>query len=88
MEVSGQLYAPAALPQRKRPFHSLDRSLVGPQSRFGRGGEQKNSQPLPGLEVIQPVAQRCTAELSRLLRNVLFYEEINTTKYCGSEAGS
>jgi hypothetical protein len=30
-----------------------------------RGGEEKNSQPLPGLEnlIIQPVAQRYTAEL-------------------------
>jgi hypothetical protein len=30
--------------------------LGGPQSRSGRGGEEKNSQPLPGLEhpIIQP----------------------------------
>jgi hypothetical protein len=44
----------------------LDRRLDGPQSRSGRGGEEKNSQPLPGLEppIIQPVAQRYTAELS------------------------
>jgi hypothetical protein len=29
---------------------------VGPKSRSGRGGEKKNSQPLPGLEppIIQP----------------------------------
>jgi hypothetical protein len=35
-------------------------------SRSGRGGEEKNSQPLPGIEprIIQPVAQRYTAELS------------------------
>jgi hypothetical protein len=46
----------------------------GPQSQSGRGGEEKNSQLLPGLEppIIQPVAQRCTAELSCLL--VLFHE--------------
>jgi len=33
-----------------------------PQSRCGRGGEEKNSQPLPGLElpIIQPAAQRYT----------------------------
>jgi hypothetical protein len=38
----------------------------GPQSRSGRGGEEKNSQPLPRLEppIIHPVAQRYTAELS------------------------
>jgi hypothetical protein len=39
-----------------------------PQSRYGRGGEEKNSPPLPGLEppIIQPVAQRYTTELSLL----------------------
>jgi hypothetical protein len=33
---------------------------VTTQSRSGHGGEDKNSQPLPGLEppIIQPVAQR------------------------------
>jgi hypothetical protein len=43
--------------------------LAGPQSQSGRGGEEKNSQPLPGLEppIIQPVAQFYTAELSCLL---------------------
>jgi hypothetical protein len=42
--------------------------LSGPQSPPGRGGEEKNSQPLPGLDppTIQPVAQRYTAELSQL----------------------
>jgi hypothetical protein len=38
-------------------------------SRSGRGGEEKNSELLPGLEppIIQPLAQRYTTELSRLL---------------------
>jgi hypothetical protein len=47
----------------------LDRRLGGPQSRSRRGGEEKNSQPLPGFEpqIIQPVAQRCTTKLSRVL---------------------
>jgi hypothetical protein len=33
---------------------------VDPQSRSGRSDEEKNSQPLPGLEptIIQPVAQK------------------------------
>jgi hypothetical protein len=41
----------------------LDRSNAGIS---GSGGEEKNFQPLPGLEsqIIQPVAQRYTAELS------------------------
>jgi hypothetical protein len=69
MEVSGQLHGPAALPQRKElPVPVVDRSLDGPQSQPGRGGEEKNSQLLPGLEpsIIQPVTQRCTTELSQL----------------------
>jgi hypothetical protein len=45
----------------------MDGRLGGPQSRSERGGDEKNSQPLPGLEppIIQPVAQRYT-ELSQL----------------------
>jgi hypothetical protein len=50
MEVSGQLHAPAALLQGKRPWYPLDRSLGGPQGRSGRGGEEKNSHPPPGIE--------------------------------------
>jgi hypothetical protein len=36
----------------------LDRRLGGPQNQYGHGGEEKNSQPLPGLEppIIQPIA--------------------------------
>jgi hypothetical protein len=62
MDESGQLHSPAALPQEKRPWYPLDRRLGGHQSRSGRGGEQKNSQPLPELEspIIQPIAQSYT----------------------------
>jgi hypothetical protein len=65
MEMSGQLHAPVALPPGKSPLYPLDRRLGGPQSRLGRGGEGKNSEPLPRLEppIIQPVAQRCTTEV-------------------------
>jgi hypothetical protein len=68
MEVSGQLHVRPLYPQGKSPWYPLDRSLGGIQSRSGRGGEEKNSQLLPGLEppIIQSVAQRCTTELSRL----------------------
>jgi hypothetical protein len=54
----------------------MDRRLGGPQSRSGHGGEKKNSQPLPGLEppIIQPLAQRYTTELSRLLKLTLCIE--------------
>jgi hypothetical protein len=42
---------------REGPWYLLDRRLGEPQSRSGRGDE-KNSQPPPGLEppIIQPVA--------------------------------
>jgi hypothetical protein len=43
MEVSGQLHAPAALPQGKSLRYPLDRRLGGLQSRSKRGGEEKNS---------------------------------------------
>jgi hypothetical protein len=68
MEMGGQSHTPAALPPGKDPWYPWDRSLGEPQSRSGRGGEKKNSQPLPWLEppYIQPVAQRYTTELSRL----------------------
>jgi hypothetical protein len=55
----------------KSPWYPLNRRLGGLQSRSGRGGEEKNSHPQPGLKspVIQTVAQRCTTELTRLLCN-------------------
>jgi hypothetical protein len=55
--------------QGKSPWYTVDGRLDGPQSQSGRGGEEKNSQPLPGLEppIIQLVAQRYTTELYLLL---------------------
>jgi hypothetical protein len=44
--VSGQL---PIYPQGKSPWYPLCRRLGGPQSRCGLGGEEKNSQLLPGL---------------------------------------
>jgi hypothetical protein len=60
--------------QGKSPWYPLGRRLGGPQSRSGRGGEEKNSQPLPGLEppIIQSVEQSYNTELSRLLKDVLW----------------
>jgi hypothetical protein len=56
-------------PQGKSPWYPINRRLGGPQSRSGRGGEEKNSHLPPGLEppIIQPVAQRNTTELSRVI---------------------
>jgi hypothetical protein len=70
--VNGQLHAPELNPLGKSPWYPVDRRLVGLQSQSGRGGEKKDSHPLPGLEppIIQPVAQRCTTELSGLLNDL------------------
>jgi hypothetical protein len=83
MAVNGQLHAPAAC-----PWYPLARRLGGPQSQSGRGGEEKNSQLLPGLEppIIQPVAQRYTTELSRLLGPISGYFE-HGNKHSGSIKG-
>jgi hypothetical protein len=73
MEASGQLHVPAALPPGKELQYPLDRRLGGPQSRSGHGGEERNFQPLLGREpsINQPIAQRYTNELSRLLLDFL-----------------
>jgi hypothetical protein len=54
-------------PQGRSLWYPLGRRLGGLQSRSW-WGDEKNSQPLPGLEppIIQPVAQRYTTEISRL----------------------
>jgi hypothetical protein len=66
-------------PQGKSPWYPFGRRLGGPQNRSGRGGEEKNSQPLPGLEppIIQPVAQRYTTELSRFLIDIAILSDKN-----------
>jgi hypothetical protein len=53
----------------KEPRYTLDRRLGGPQSRSGRGGKEKNSQVLQGLEP-DHAARSLVAiptELSRLI---------------------
>jgi len=41
-------------PRRRTPYYPLDRRLGGPQNRSGRGGEEKNSLSLPGIEPRAP----------------------------------
>jgi hypothetical protein len=48
--VSGELHARPLYPQGKSPWYPLGRKLDGPQSRSGRGGEEKNTQPPLGIE--------------------------------------
>jgi hypothetical protein len=52
--MSGQFQSPAALPSRKDPRYQFDRRQGGTQSRSGRGGEEKNSQPPPAIEPPNP----------------------------------
>jgi hypothetical protein len=67
-------------PQRKGPLYPLDRRLGGPQSRSGRGGEEKNPKLLPGLEspIIQAVAQRYTTQLSRTVAVNILHKQSRT----------
>jgi hypothetical protein len=61
--------------------------LGGLQSRSGRSGEEKNSQPLPDSNplIMQPVAQRYTAELYEedYPRDLLLLEQRNQEVYDG-----
>jgi hypothetical protein len=64
------IFTPRPLyPQGKSRLYPLHRRLGGLQSQSGCRCEEKNCQPLPGLEppIIQPVAQRYSTELSQLL---------------------
>jgi hypothetical protein len=67
-------------PQVKNPWYPLDRRQGGPQSRFRHGGEEKNSQPLRGLEtpIIQLVARSYTTELSQT--NILYASVISSMR--------
>jgi hypothetical protein len=87
MEVSGELQPRSLYPLGKSPWYLLDRRLSGPQSRSGRGGEEKNSQPQPGIEgVLTNLPRRSSVDLvssngstvSKWRRVFLFY----TTSYC------
>jgi hypothetical protein len=73
MEVSGQLHAQAALPTGKEPVSHWIGGWVG--CRAVLDVVMKSSKPLLGLEspIIQPVAQRCTTELSLLIIIKLSY---------------
>jgi hypothetical protein len=67
-------------PQGKSPWYPPDRRLGGPQRWFGHDSEEKNSQPLPGLEslIIQPITQCYTTDLSWIF--TVQYEEYKINK--------
>jgi hypothetical protein len=50
MEVSGQLHAPAALLPGKQPLVPIRKEAGWAPEPSGHGGEEKNSQPPPGIE--------------------------------------
>jgi hypothetical protein len=54
MEVSGQFHAPDALFPGKDPLY---RRLGGPQSRSGRGGEEKDSQSSVKIDIREIVCE-------------------------------
>jgi hypothetical protein len=60
MEVNGQLYATAAVPQGKMHRYPLNMRQGGPKSRYERFMEEKSLLPLPGIKPrffgVQPVA--------------------------------
>jgi hypothetical protein len=53
-------------PQGKSPWYPLDRRLGGPQSRAGRGGEEKNSRSPPRIEPKNPDSPARSPALCRL----------------------
>jgi hypothetical protein len=50
MDVTGQLYAPTALPSGEKIWQPLDRRLGGLQNRSGRSREEKYFVFLPTIE--------------------------------------
>jgi hypothetical protein len=54
--------------------------LGGPKGRSERGGEEKNSQPLLGIEppITQPVGQRCTTEITQFSKFLRLYNLVNS----------
>jgi hypothetical protein len=59
----------------------LDRRLGCPQSRSGRGGEEKNSQPPPEIESPEPRIKRNTEEGGETSMEVDLEVNIEKTKY-------
>jgi hypothetical protein len=65
MKVSDELEAPTALPPETGRTYPLDIKLVGPQSRCGNYGRQKNLLVLPGIELRLTIG--IAAELSLII---------------------
>jgi hypothetical protein len=61
--------------------YPLDRRLGGPQSRSGRGGEEKNSQPPPGLEL--DISHKNTSLDLHTQVTLTFSQYLNMGRYNG-----
>jgi hypothetical protein len=69
-------------PQGKNPWYPLDRILGGPQSRSGRGGEEKNSSPrresnprTPSVNCYSTVSKKIVVSLLNCVLRLLFLRE-------------
>jgi hypothetical protein len=60
MEVSGQLHAPAALPQGKSPWYPLDRRWVDPRAVVDAVVKRKIPSPRRESNSRTPIIQRYT----------------------------
>jgi hypothetical protein len=67
-------------PEGKSPWYPLDRGLGGTQSRSGRGGEEKNSQPPPGIEPYSPNRPARGPALYQLSYHDSYWNDSNTSK--------
>jgi hypothetical protein len=73
MEVTGKLHAPAALPPGKEPLvHIGSEARWAPEPVWTRWSREEFPAPAGTRTLItQPLAQLCTAELSRLCTNIV-----------------
>jgi hypothetical protein len=72
-------------PQGKSPWYPLYRRLGGHYGWSGHCGEEKNSQPLPGLDlpIIQPIAHRYTLRIGSASPLVFSTEDVRcTSAFC------
>jgi hypothetical protein len=64
--------APSLYSQGNGPRYPLNRRLGGPQNRSGLGGEEKNSQTLPGLEPVDHLTRSPTLYHSAIMASPVF----------------
>jgi hypothetical protein len=88
MEVSGQFNAPAVLSPGKEPPVPTGQEAGWAHNLSGRGGEEKNSQPPPGIEPKNPDRPARSPELHRLSyqgssMELVIYFKLQLTSFTG-----